>query len=117
MTQINVVKSNGIYILKAPSAAAIRRLTWNHSLDLSVDFTTGGKLEEQERDQLQQPRPTWLNLKFSGESNALISSANSVLQTVCCILGSVEIQIEIEKGWCTADTPILKSNVSSVDLS
>ena len=51
-TQINVVKSKGI--LKAPSAAAIRQLTTDHSLDLGVDFTEGGKPENPEKN----PRST-----------------------------------------------------------
>ena len=46
-TQINVVKSKGI--LKAPSAAAIRQLTTDHSLGLGVDFTEGGKPEKNPR--------------------------------------------------------------------
>ena len=33
---------------------------------------------------------------------------------MCCV-GSVQIQIEILKGWDTADIRIVKSNVSSVD--
>ena len=32
----------------------MRQLTTDHSLGLGVDFTEGGKPEEQERDQLQQ---------------------------------------------------------------
>ena len=51
-TQINVVKSKGI--LKAPSAAAIRQLTTDHSLGLGVDFTEGGKPENPEKN----PRST-----------------------------------------------------------
>ena len=42
-TQINVVKSKGI--LKAPSAAAIRQLTTDHSFGPGVDFTEGGARE------------------------------------------------------------------------
>ena len=51
-TQIDVVKSKGI--LKAPSAAAIRQLTADHSLGLGVDFTEGGKPSKHGRDELQQ---------------------------------------------------------------
>ena len=51
-TQMNVVKSKGI--LKAPSAAAIRQLTTDHSLGLGIDFTEGGKPLKHGRDQLQQ---------------------------------------------------------------
>ena len=51
-TQINVVKSKGI--LKAPSAAAIRQRTTDHSLGLGVDFTEGGKPENPEKN----PRST-----------------------------------------------------------
>ena len=40
--------------LKAPSAAAIRQLTTDHSLGLGVDFTEGGKPSKHGRDQLQQ---------------------------------------------------------------
>ena len=47
-TQVNVVKSKGI--LKAPSAAAIRQLTTDHSLGLGVDFTEGGKPENPEKN-------------------------------------------------------------------
>ena len=36
-------------ILKAPSPAAIRQLTMDNSLDLSVDFTEGGKSENSEK--------------------------------------------------------------------
>ena len=54
-TQINVVKSKGI--LKAPSAAAIRQLTTDHSLNLGVDFTEGGKPENPEKN----PRSTGAN--------------------------------------------------------
>ena len=51
-TQINVVKSKGI--LKAPSAAAIRQLTTDHSLGLDVDSTEGRKPENPEKN----PRST-----------------------------------------------------------
>ena len=47
-TQINVVKSKGI--LKAPSTAAIRQLTTDHSLGLGVDFAEGGKPENPEKN-------------------------------------------------------------------
>ena len=45
-----MVKLKGI--LKAPSAAAIRQLTTDHSLGLGVDFTDGGKPSKHGRDQL-----------------------------------------------------------------
>ena len=51
-TQIDVVTWKGI--LKAPSAAAIRQLTTDHSLGLGVDFTGGGKPENPEKN----PRST-----------------------------------------------------------
>ena len=51
-TQVNVVKLKGI--LKAPSAAAIRQLTTDHNLGLSVDFSEGGKPENPEKN----PRST-----------------------------------------------------------
>ena len=37
-----------------------------------------------------------------------------MLNVVCCV-GSVEIQIEILRGWDTADIRIVTSNISSVD--
>ena len=45
---MNLDKSKGI--MKARSAAAIRQLTTDHSLDLGVDFTEGGKPENPEKN-------------------------------------------------------------------
>ena len=57
-TQINVVKLKGM--LKAPSAAAIRQLTTDDSLGLSVDFAEGGKPENPGEKTLERPTTTTL---------------------------------------------------------
>ena len=54
--RFNMVKSKGM--LQAPSAAAIRQLTTDHSLGLGVDFTEGGNPENPEK-----------NPRITGETN------------------------------------------------
>ena len=64
-TQINVVKSKGI--LKAHSAAAIRQLTTDHTSDLGVDFTGGGKPENPEKNPRSMRETMQLQQLYSHE--------------------------------------------------
>ena len=70
-TQINMINSKGI--LKAPSAAAIRQLTTDHNLGLSVDFSEGGKPENPEKN----PRSTG-ETKFLRINAGLYQAVNSI---------------------------------------
>ena len=64
-TQFNIVKLKNI--LKAPSAAATRQLTTDHSLGLGVDFTEGGKPENPGEKPSKRGRDMQLQQLYSHE--------------------------------------------------